>query len=521
MLTVTLPAGAQVWTEERKRALVRLEIPEPNPDRQPSVGTGVLVRGLQGRTYVLTSTHVLTPGVTPPGSQPETCAPLPARAQMREGSSGGAVLEPKCVRHLGQDISLVELKPRQSPRYTILQITAPDIPEGQRLFLAGFPAAQDMSDTSRAGQVTSQIGVEPGLVVTDILTQGGMSGGPYLAEDGTVVGVHRGGLHLTSGFAQMAPISTVRQSLERFLPPIPATLPGPEHLPSPGGLFAGKIQIRDWSAAAKHSDRDPNPNEAEVLYEVAGLSPRTVLVDQPGGSFAIPCLTSADSKPGTAFAQRLLEPPYIGRPVEARCGGQVILGLTHPVRYAATELADAAREITALNRRLPGCLSRPELPVTHYLKCRVEQQSSIDTLMHDIKAIEEHFNQAIENGSDEQKPDARRRFGNFLTKMGRPCDAKIYLRKASTSTALQGLQPIKGWRDAVEACAQDPKYQTQTGAYTEGLADVKAAVEEEDSVWLTRAAPELFRLSQYLLARISEKQITEEEEVYTSWSVLT
>ena len=56
--------------------------------------------------------------------------------------------------------------------------------------------------------------------------------------------------------------------------------------------------------------------------------------------------------------------------------------------------------------------------MTHYLKCRVEQQSSIDTLMHDIKAIEEHFNQAIENGSDEQKPDARRRFGNFLTKMG-------------------------------------------------------------------------------------------------------
>ena len=93
------------------------------------------------------------------------------------------------------------------------------------------------------------------------------------------------------------------------------------------------------------------------------------------------------------------------------------------------------------------------------------------------------------------------------------------MRKASTSTALQGLQPIKGWRDAVEACAQDPNI-NQTGAYTEGLADVKAAVEEEDSVWLTRAAPELFRLSQYLLARISEKQITEEEEVYTSWSVL-
>jgi len=223
ILAVVPYTEGQVWNEQRQLALVRFEILEPGT-LQPSVGTGVMVQGLQGRIYVLTSTHVLTPGV-PPEAVPAGCVQLFAGSKAREGSSGGAVLEIECVRHLGQDISLVELKPRLNPPYKVLPIAAPDIPVGTQLFLAGFPTGAGSPDTSRSGKVTSLRGLEPNLIVTNVLTAEGMSGGPYILDNGTIVGLHRGGVRYTAGFAQMTPISAVRLSLEYFLPRIPTELP--------------------------------------------------------------------------------------------------------------------------------------------------------------------------------------------------------------------------------------------------------------------------------------------------------
>jgi hypothetical protein len=59
-----------------------------------------------------------------------------------------------------------------------------------------------------------------------------MSGGPYLADDGVVVGIHRGGARYTAGYAHMVPIWWVRQRLEQYLPPIPSALP-PNTMPGP------------------------------------------------------------------------------------------------------------------------------------------------------------------------------------------------------------------------------------------------------------------------------------------------
>jgi hypothetical protein len=155
--------------------------------------------------------------------------------------------------------------------------------------------------------------------------------------------------------------------------------------------------------------------------------------------------------------------------------------------------------------------------ISKYLNCRIAQQRSIDELGAKINAIDGRFSQAIEYGAEEQKPDARRRFGNFLTRLGRPCDAKVYLQYASSSPSLQGLQAIKGWLDAVEACTQDPEQQDR--AYLAALDDLKGAVEEAENGWLKRAAKPLLHTLQYLLLQISEKQIIK-EDVYPSWSVL-
>jgi hypothetical protein len=219
ILAVVPPASGEVWNEQRKLAIVRFEIPE-HGNLEPNVGTGVMVRGLQGKTYVLTSTHVLTPGI-PPDAVPPGWVQLPPGSTVREGSSGGAPLEVRRVRHLGQDVSLVELKPRQRPQYTRLPVAALEMSVGQQVFLAGFPLGADSPDTSRSGKVTSLEGLEDNVVTTDILTAKGMSDGPYILDYGTVVGFHLGGAKYTAGFAQMRPISAVRPLLEYFLPRIP------------------------------------------------------------------------------------------------------------------------------------------------------------------------------------------------------------------------------------------------------------------------------------------------------------
>jgi hypothetical protein len=193
--------------------VVRIEAPRAQT-AEPSIGTGVIVRGLSNRSYVLTSTHVAVPDATG-STPPQGCIPLPHGTKMFQGNSGGPDLRPECAYHLGDDISLIKLLPRDDPPYPNLPLVARDLREGDRVYIAGFPLGNSR-DTNRFGHVTETSGQDE-TVITNILTAEGMSGGPYLAIDGIVVGIHRGGAKYTAGFAHMVPISKIRLKLEPHL----------------------------------------------------------------------------------------------------------------------------------------------------------------------------------------------------------------------------------------------------------------------------------------------------------------
>jgi Trypsin-like peptidase domain len=211
--TVSGPAQPNPWTPERMSALVRVEVPQA---RGPFVGTGFVVRGLGGRSFVLTATHVLLPEHDPGQSSAASCSPLLAGTRLRQGNSGGAELVANCAYRLGSDISLIELAPRDGG-YPVLALSARDLVNGDAVLLAGFPFGYPRE--VRAGKVTQTTGPAETLV-TDILTAEGMSGGPYLDQDGMVVGIHRGGGRYTAGFAHMTPIWRLRTYLEQYLPAI-------------------------------------------------------------------------------------------------------------------------------------------------------------------------------------------------------------------------------------------------------------------------------------------------------------
>jgi hypothetical protein len=122
----------------------------------------------------------------------------------------------------------VELEPRDAG-YPVLIPSGRDLARDNPVSLAGFPLGYPRD--IRVGKVTPTTGPD-GMVVTDITTAEGMSGGPYLSFDGMVVGIHRGGGRYTAGFAHMTPIWRLRTSLENYLPKIsdepPSTPSRPE-----------------------------------------------------------------------------------------------------------------------------------------------------------------------------------------------------------------------------------------------------------------------------------------------------
>jgi hypothetical protein len=205
------PAQGQAnpWTSDRTPAVVRIEVPQ---GKVPSVGTGFLVKGLGGRYFVLTSTHVVFPEYDPAKPLPSDCGSLLSGTKLLQGNTGGPELPAKCVSHLGSDASLIELAPRDTPPYPALQLFPRDLALGDLVFLAGFALGGDR-DTGRSGKVTNLSGPYD-TIVTDTLTAEGMSGGPYLATDGVVVGLHRGGGRYTAGFPDMTPIWRIRVALE-------------------------------------------------------------------------------------------------------------------------------------------------------------------------------------------------------------------------------------------------------------------------------------------------------------------
>src|SRR5882724_324524 len=208
--------GANPWTPERTRAVVRIEVPNtagPNP----VVGTGFIVQGIGDRYFVLTSTHVVLPNYDPAQQPSSDCLPLLPGTRLVQGNSGGPTLTPRCAYHLGSDTSLVELEPRDD-RYPVLVLSSRPLVENDRVSLAGFPLSY--SRVIRSGTVSLTTGPDQ-TIVTDITTAPGMSGGPYLlSPGGVVIGVHRGGAKYTAGFAHMTPISFVRTKLEVYVRPI-------------------------------------------------------------------------------------------------------------------------------------------------------------------------------------------------------------------------------------------------------------------------------------------------------------
>jgi hypothetical protein len=215
------PAAAQKgldtspWTPERTRAVVRIEVPQA-AGPSPSIGTGVLVQGLSERNFVLTSTHVVLPDHNAEMLPPEGCLSLKSGTRLFQGNSGGPEVRPRCAYHLGADVSLIELEPRDD-KYPVLSLSAVELAVGDGVTLAGFPLGY--ARALRSGKVSLTTGPD-GTIVTDILTAPGMSGGPYLAPGGVVVGLHRGGAKYTAGFAHMTPISVMRTALEKHLPNI-------------------------------------------------------------------------------------------------------------------------------------------------------------------------------------------------------------------------------------------------------------------------------------------------------------
>ncbi|WP_167378859.1 S1 family peptidase, partial [Mesorhizobium prunaredense] len=207
------------WTEERQKAVVRVEVSVPGKD-EPSVGTGFIVEGRSDDHYVITSTHTVFPDHDPDASPPAGCLPLRDKTRLFRVNRGGPELLGNCVRHLGNDISLILLEPGDG-KFPTLRLSRREPKNGDWLHIAGYPEGGRL-DTNRSAKVT-QWNPANNTVITAMVTTGGMSGGPYLDSSGSVVGVHRGGLRFQSGFARMTPIWTMETELERHLPEIPAT----------------------------------------------------------------------------------------------------------------------------------------------------------------------------------------------------------------------------------------------------------------------------------------------------------
>ena len=209
------------------------------------------------RYFILTSTHVAPPEYDAAQALPSGCLPLPNGTHLFQGNSGGAELRLRCVRHLGSDFSLVELEPRDAD-YPALVPSARDLAVNDVLNLAGFPLGYPRD--IRSGKVTLTSGPD-GTTVTDILAAEGMSGGPYLAPDGVVVGIHCGGGRYTAGYAHMIPIWRLRTSLENFLPRIPNEPPLPPSRPKAdaeavGQCINAKLQeLRSQQEPFTYSDR--------------------------------------------------------------------------------------------------------------------------------------------------------------------------------------------------------------------------------------------------------------------------
>jgi N-acetyl-anhydromuramyl-L-alanine amidase AmpD/V8-like Glu-specific endopeptidase len=201
------------WLDQNTMAIVRIEV----GGRSPDIGTGFIIRGKKSY-YVITATHVLhkDPGAVKPG-----CTIF--EGKLIQGHKGGPILgHEQCSLNLSHEVSLIKLRDRPNG-YPVLTLTSRQPRRRDRVFIAGFPRGDEL-DYARAGWVTIPTTTD-GFVGTDMLTMEGFSGGPYLTENGTVIGVHYGGVANRGGFAYFTSIASIRTQLTPLIGPISADVP--------------------------------------------------------------------------------------------------------------------------------------------------------------------------------------------------------------------------------------------------------------------------------------------------------
>lgn len=200
----------------QSEAMVLIEVPLQG-GTVSNVGSGFVVKGNSPRHYVVTASHAL---INRPASTPITqCVELPPGIKLTLGNEGGYPLVAKCVHHLSDDVSLIELAPRAAiAPYPTLTLNAKQIEASEVYSLAAFSVVKQL-DTTRVATVTNSTGPSRTLMVT-VLSGAGMSGGPYTRADGSVVAIHHSQASFAPGSAFIIPIAALRIQLENLMPPI-------------------------------------------------------------------------------------------------------------------------------------------------------------------------------------------------------------------------------------------------------------------------------------------------------------
>lgn len=224
ILGTAIMAGASPWTEKHEGAVVRIEVPlQGSPI--PQVATGFIISGEENRYYVLTASHGIVSTVVPDASS--DCKALPVGMKMSLGKKNGPEVVGNCVIHIGSDTALIELQPPQGTlAYPRLELNARSPKRHELLYYGGFPFAIDFV-VDRKAEVSAVDWPPDKWTATEADPAKGMSGGPYLEANGTVVGLHHGQADGASGWGFFVPVSLLRASLERFVHPI-AVGPDPD-----------------------------------------------------------------------------------------------------------------------------------------------------------------------------------------------------------------------------------------------------------------------------------------------------
>ncbi len=248
------------WVQERIAAVVRVETLYPGYAK-PGVGTGFIL-ATPGRYYAVISTHSLhneypADPLTykPPGSDApqDQCLPIEGITSLvikrGEKDTLETLQHDNCAIHREHDISLIPLVWRPDG-YPSLRMMARPLRQRDRVYLAGYSNGYAMLDAVADGLISQFTDPPEELGVARIQTAPGMSGGPYLWIDGSVVGLHRAGLRYSPIFAHFTRIEKARATLEPIVGPIEVDTAGYPPLPPHEDALARQARIGDLRTLA-------------------------------------------------------------------------------------------------------------------------------------------------------------------------------------------------------------------------------------------------------------------------------